>query len=75
MRLRLPARGRRAVGRGAPARFRAASELNSLVETVYLLRSPMNAERLRKAMDRADAGEGVVMNVEELGRKFGLLEG
>ena len=31
----------------------AASELRSLLETVHLLRSPKNAERLMTALDRA----------------------
>lgn len=30
-----------------------ASELRSLMETVYLLRSPVNAERLLSALDRS----------------------
>lgn len=52
----------------------AASELSSWMETAYLLRSPKNAERLREAMARADAGEGVVMEVDQLRRVFGLEE-
>ena len=52
----------------------AASELSSWMETAYLLRSPKNAEKLREAMARADAGEGVVMEVDELRSQFGLEE-
>lgn len=36
----------------------AASELESLMETAYLLRSPANAERLLTALGRALKGEG-----------------
>lgn len=50
----------------------AARDLGSWAETEYLLRSPRNAEKLREAMARADAGEGVVMEVDELRRQFGL---
>jgi antitoxin YefM len=35
----------------------AAAELSSLLETAHLLRSPKNAKRLLKALDRAKAGE------------------
>lgn len=52
----------------------AASELNSWMETAYLLSSPKNAERLREAMAQEEAGEGVVMEVDELRRQFGLNE-
>ena len=52
----------------------AARDLGSRAETEYLLGSPGNAEKLRKAMARADAGEGVVMEVDELRRLFGLEE-
>jgi len=44
----------------------AASELSSLAETAYLLRSPRNAERLLAALVRARAGEGKLMTVEQL---------
>ncbi len=52
----------------------AARDLGSWAETEYLLSSPGNAEKLREAMARADAGEGVVMEVDELRRLFGLEE-
>ena len=52
----------------------AARDLGSWAETEYLLGSPGNAEKLRKAMARAVAGEGVVMEVDELRRLFGLEE-
>jgi antitoxin YefM len=50
----------------------AASELSSLVETAYLLRSPRNAERLLAALERAKAGEGKTMTVEQLRREMAL---
>lgn len=36
-----------------------ADEYRSLVETVYLLRSPANAARLRESIAEAEAGETV----------------
>lgn len=50
----------------------AASELSSLVETAYLLRSPKNAQRLLEAMRRSLADENPPSTVEELRREFGL---
>jgi antitoxin YefM len=50
----------------------AASELSSLVETVYLLRSPNNARRLLEALQRSLADETAPSSVEELRREFGL---
>lgn len=52
----------------------AARDVGSWTETDYLLRSPKNAEKLREATDRADAGEGVVIEVDALRRHFGLEE-
>ena len=43
-----------------------ASELTSLMETAYLLRSPANAERLLSALGRALKGEGEKMTWQEL---------
>lgn len=45
------------------------------METDYLLRSPENAERLKEAMARADAGEGQPLQVDELRERFGLTGG
>ena len=45
---------------------RRRTSFSSQTETDYLLRSPRNAERLREAMARADAGEGEPVDVEEL---------
>jgi antitoxin YefM len=50
----------------------AADELDSLMETVYLLRSPKNRERLLGALHRAENGEGRVETVEELRKSVGL---
>ena len=50
----------------------AASELESLLETAYLLRSPANAERLLSALGRALKGEGTSQTVQDLRRKIGL---
>jgi len=44
----------------------AASELTSLLETAYLLRSPANAERLLTALNDALKGEGRPMTLAEL---------
>jgi antitoxin YefM len=52
----------------------AASELTSLMETAYLLRSPANAERLLAALARAQARTSPPGTVEELRREVGLGE-
>ncbi len=49
----------------------SAAELSSIMETEYLFRSPKNAARLTKAIDRATKGGGKKMTVEELRKKFG----
>jgi len=50
----------------------AASELESLMETAYLLRSPANAERLLAALGRALKGEGESESLEALRREVNL---
>jgi antitoxin YefM len=50
----------------------AASELTSLMETAYLLRSPANAERLLSALGRALKGEGMPLSVEALRREVNI---
>jgi antitoxin YefM len=52
----------------------AADELRSLMETAHLLRSPKNAERLIRAMNRALARAGRASSVESLRTEFGLGE-
>jgi len=49
-----------------------ASELDSLMETAYLLRSPRNANRLLAAVRRAERGEGETMTMEQLRQRVGL---
>ncbi len=50
----------------------AAAELESLMETAYLLRSPANAGRLLAALGRALKNEGDPQTIEELRREVGL---
>ena len=52
----------------------AASDLSSWMETDYLLRSPKNAARLRKAKAQIEAGEGRVVDADTLREEFGLTE-
>lgn len=52
----------------------AASEFESMRETLYLLRSPRNAARLLEAMAQVERGEGVPMTLEELRREAVLGE-
>jgi len=47
----------------------AASELESLMETAYLLRSPANAGRLLSALGRALKNESHPLTVEALRRE------
>jgi antitoxin YefM len=48
----------------------AANELQSLMETAYLLRSPANAERLLSALGRALKNEVVPKTIEDLRREL-----
>lgn len=58
--------------KGEDAALIAASELSSLLETAYLLRSPANAERLLTALNDALKGEGVRLSPESLRNQVGL---
>ena len=49
-----------------------AGELESLVETAHLLRSPRNAARLLSALRRALARKGKAQTVEQLRAQLGL---
>ncbi len=49
-----------------PVALIAADELDSLIETVHLLRSRTNAERLLTALARAKAREGTLTSVADL---------
>ena len=50
--------------------FLPADELESLLETAYLLRSPANAKELLEAYGRAISGEGEVVTLEMLRREI-----
>ena len=50
----------------------AADELQSLMETAHLLRSPKNAERLLAALARARAGDVAPTPVDALEKHYGL---
>jgi antitoxin YefM len=50
----------------------AASELENLMETAYLLRSPANAERLLAALGRALKNETSPQIIDDLRREVGL---
>lgn len=59
--------------RGAePMAMIAADELEALMETVHLLRSPENAERLLKALTRARHEKGSPATVGDLAREHDL---
>ena len=50
----------------------SASELAGLLETAHLLRSPRNAERLLRALNRAQEYSLPASSVDELRRSLGL---
>jgi antitoxin YefM len=50
----------------------AADELQSLVESAHLMRSPKNAERLLTALERALKGDGEASSVKALRSEVGL---
>lgn len=52
----------------------AADELRGLIETAHLLRSPNNAERLLRALSRAQQRKGRPESLEKLRRELGLDE-
>jgi len=59
--------------RGAePVALISADELEGLMETAYLLRSPKNVERLLTALGRAQRKEGTPQTIVELKREAGL---
>lgn len=51
--------------RGEDMVLLSKSEYESMMETFHLLRSPKNAERLRKAIEQDKAGKGEVHEIEE----------
>ena len=50
----------------------AADELAGLLETVHLLRSPANAERLLSALTRVRQREGTTQSIEQLRQEVQL---
>ncbi|MFP4308090.1 MAG: type II toxin-antitoxin system Phd/YefM family antitoxin [Desulfococcaceae bacterium] len=52
----------------------SADELESLIETAHLMRSPKNAQLLLAALNRAQAGELPPSTVEELRKELGLVQ-
>lgn len=50
----------------------SASELSSLIETAHLLRSPKNAQRLLKALHRAQAKTRQPESLENLREEFDI---
>ena len=53
----------------------AADELESLLETAHLLRSPNNAKRLIAALRRARGKRLKAQTIDKLRRDFGLVKG
>jgi antitoxin YefM len=49
-----------------------AAELEGLMETAHLLRSPRNARRLLDAVRRAEKHQGKAIPVDRLKREIGL---
>ncbi|MGD0585365.1 MAG: type II toxin-antitoxin system Phd/YefM family antitoxin [Oryzomonas sp.] len=58
--------------KGSNVAMIAADELQSLVESVHLVRSPKNAERLLSALERALKGGGEASSLESLRSELGL---
>ena len=50
----------------------SSSELSSMMETEHLYRSPKNAERLVKALKRAEAGTTKPSALDDLKKEFGV---
>lgn len=50
----------------------AADELNSLLETAHLLRSPKNAQRLLTALNRAKNRQGEIQTLAQLKQEIGI---
>ena len=50
----------------------SAADLNSLIETAYLLQSPKNAKRLMTALERARRKAGAPTSLAALRREVGL---
>lgn len=50
----------------------AEDELSSILETIYLLRSPENAKRLFRALEWAESEEATPQSLEELKEELGI---
>jgi antitoxin YefM len=50
----------------------AESDLMSLIETVYLLRSPANAQRLFAAIEESKSGKIAPQSIEQLMQELGI---
>jgi antitoxin YefM len=57
---------------GANVALISEAELNALLETAHLLRSPKNAARLASAMERAHRGKPAPSSLEALRLSLGL---
>jgi antitoxin YefM len=57
---------------GADVALIAADELSSLLESVYLLRSPSNAKRLFSAMEWAKSDAAVPQSLESLREELNI---
>ena len=57
---------------GSDVALIAADELSSLLESVYLLRSPANAKRLFSAMEWANSAVAVPQSLAELKQELAL---
>ena len=58
--------------KGSNVAMIAADELQSLVESAHLMRSPKNAERLLSALERALKGGETASSVKSLRSEVGL---
>ena len=58
--------------KGSSVAMIAADELQSLVESAHLMRSPKNAERLLSALERALKGGGEASSIKSLRAELGL---
>jgi antitoxin YefM len=50
----------------------AADELSSLLESVYLLRSPANAKRLFRSMEWAKSADAIPQTLDELRQELSI---
>lgn len=60
--------------KGGDVALIAADELSSILETLHLLRSPKNADRLLSALKDAKARKGKRQSLRSLRREVGLGE-